>query len=63
MNKIIGQRNYGHLPLTITKRDNPWSDIHIDILGPWTITVTNEETGKRIEEKIQALTCSCASLG
>ena len=63
MDKITGQRNYEHIPLTTTKRDNPWSDIHIDIVGPWTITVTNEETGKRIEEKIQALTCSCASLG
>ena len=63
MNKITGQRNYGHLPLTTTKRDNPWSYIHVDMMVLWTITVTNEETKKRTEEKIQALTCSCASLG
>ena len=63
MNKITGQHNYTHLPFTTNRRDNPWYDIHVDMVGPWTITVTNEETGKRIEEKIQALTCSYASLG
>ena len=43
INKITGQRNYGHLPLVTTKRDNPWSDVHIDMVGPWTIIGTNEE--------------------
>ena len=51
MSKITGQRNYGHLPLTTTRRDNPWSNIHVDMVGPWTITVTNEETEKRTEER------------
>ena len=63
MNKITSQHNYAYLPLTTTKRDNHWSDIHLDMVGPWTITVTNEETGKRTEEKIQALTCIYATLG
>ena len=63
MNKITGQRNYGDLPLITIKEDNPWSDIHVDMVGPWTITMTNKETTKRTEEKIQALTCNCTSLG
>ena len=63
VHKITCQCNYGHLPLTTAKRDNSWSDIHVDMVGPLAIIVTNEETGKRTEEKIQALTCSCASLG
>ena len=62
MKKITGQRNYRYLPLTVTRRDNPWADIHVDMVDPWTIILTNEETIKQTEEKIQALTCSCASL-
>ena len=55
MNKITGQRNYGHLPLITTKRYNPWSDIHVDMVGPWTITVTNEETGNEQKRRAKHL--------
>ena len=33
------------------------------MVGSWTITITNNETKKQTDEKIQALTCSCTSLG
>jgi RNase H-like domain found in reverse transcriptase/Integrase zinc binding domain len=45
-----GSRQYAHLPA----RDpplRPWTEVHVDLVGPWTYTINN------VDYKFSALTC------
>ena len=35
---ITDKKNYGKLPLITFDRSKPWDVVHIDMIGPWTVT-------------------------
>ena len=49
--KTIGGREHGHLPLK-EARLVPWNKVHVDCIGPWTITAADGA-----EYEFNALTC------
>ena len=54
--KITGQLKYGKLLADNRTRDIPWKTVHVDLIGPWKVSVKYED-GKTKEHQIQALTC------
>ena len=43
-------------------RNTPWKTVHVDLIGPWKVSVTYED-GRIKEHEIQALTCIDAATG
>ena len=55
-NKITAGRRYGKLPRDNRTRDIPWNDVHVDLIGPWSVDVTLPD-GSTQPHSISALTC------
>ena len=47
-NKIRSQRKYGKIPTDDRQRDEPWQDVHVDLVGPWSVDVIHEETNNMV---------------
>jgi hypothetical protein len=53
------KRKYGHVPAKTIEDLVPWRTVHIDLIGPYTITVKQTQPGgeiKEIELKLTAMT-------
>ena len=50
------RRNYGHLPRK-NAHSKPWQEVHVDCVGPYTVTQTDRKTGK-----ITKLSLSCMTM-
>ena len=54
--KITAGKRYGKLPRDNRTRSIPWNDVHVDLIGPWTVDVEVED-GSIKPFPINALTC------
>jgi transposase InsO family protein len=55
--KITATKKYGKIPLPKSPTVKPWEEVHVDMIGPWTVqfTLTNQPGTTRVEH-LQALT-------
>jgi transposase InsO family protein len=55
--KITATKKYGKIPLPKPPAIKPWEEVHVDMIGPWTVqfTLTNQPGTTRVEH-LQALT-------
>ncbi len=55
--KITATKKYGKIPLPKSPAVKPWEEVHVDMIGPWTVqfTLTNQLGTTRVEQ-LQALT-------
>jgi transposase InsO family protein len=50
-------KKYGKIPLPTNKNVAPWEVVHVDLIGPWTVSFNSTAIpGKSTTEHIQALT-------
>ena len=47
--------NYGHLPPK-TAHHKPWQEVHVDCIGPHTVTEIEHKTGKIIKLSLSCMT-------
>jgi transposase InsO family protein len=56
------RKNYGHLPVKIHPTPTPWLEVHVDLIGPWTlpqklVSIDKHNTKSQLEiPKVLALT-------
>jgi transposase InsO family protein len=55
--KITAVKKYGKIPLPKSTTIKPWEEVHVDMVGPWTVhfELTNQP-GKIVVQQLQALT-------
>ena len=53
--KKTATKKYGKLPLKDNVSPDPFIDVHIDLVGPWTIKI-KQDSNKEIAVQLQALT-------
>ena len=51
------KRKYGQLPLKNVGELTPWSTVHIDLIGPYTVTTQQNQPGGTSQEVELHLTC------
>ena len=49
------RRNYGHLPPK-SAHYKPWQEVHVDCVGPYTVTQTDRKTGKKTKLSLSCMT-------
>ena len=53
----IRKRKYGHLPAKTVEQMEPWSTVHVDLIGPYSITINQFQPDGSIQMKDFQLTC------
>ena len=54
--KVIGQKSYGHIPLSDDHQVDPWESVHVDLISPWDVKFRLKGIGRIKTKKIKALT-------
>lgn len=53
----VKSRKYGHLPPKIVGELKPWDTVHIDLIGPYSVTINQTQANGSIQKKDVQLTC------
>jgi hypothetical protein len=55
--KITAVKKYGKIPLPRSTTIKPWEEVHVDMIGPWTVHFElTDQPGKMVVQQLQALT-------
>jgi transposase InsO family protein len=52
--KITAPKKYGKIPLPTDTITDPWDHVHVDMIGPWTVSFT--QASRTTTEQVKALT-------
>lgn len=55
-NKITAPKKYGKIPMPNNIIVEPWDSVHVDMIGPWTVSFKITNTSRTIQKEMKALT-------
>jgi hypothetical protein len=62
--KIMAVKKYGKIPLPRSLTIKPWEEVHVDMIGPWTVHFElQDRPGTTIVQQLQALTILDKGMG
>ena len=56
LSKKTASKEYGHLPTPNNITPEPWEQVNIDMIGPWSVEFTDPTNGIKTKRSLSALT-------